>query len=34
MPKEKQIAKYDQSFPHTGIRQATKFFEKILEDLK
>lgn len=34
LPKGKQIAKYEEVFPHTGIKQASKLFEKILEDLK
>lgn len=34
LSKGKQIPKYSQTFPHTEIRQASKYFEKILEDLK
>lgn len=34
MPKEKQVPQFSQVFLHTEIRQASKFFEKILEELQ
>ena len=34
LPKGKQIPQYSQVFSHTEIKQASEFFEKILEELK
>lgn len=34
LPKGKQIPKYSKVFTHTKLNQASKYFEKILEDLK
>ena len=33
LPEGKQIPKYSKVFTHTKINQASKYFEKILEDL-
>ena len=34
LPKGKQIPKYSKIFAHTKVSDASKYFEKILEDLK
>lgn len=34
LPEGKQIPKYSKVFSHTKISDASKYFEKILEDLK
>ena len=33
LPKGEQIPKYSKIFPHTQIKQASEYFEKIVEDL-
>ncbi len=34
LPTGKKVPKYSKVFPHTKLSQASKYFEKILEDLK
>jgi len=34
LPEGKQVPKYAKIFPHTKIKEASQYFEKILEDLK
>jgi len=34
LPKGKQVPKYSKVFAHTKLSEASKYFEKILEDLK
>ena len=34
LPKGKEVPKYSKIFAHTKLSEASKYFEKILEDLK
>ncbi len=34
LPEGKQVPKYSKTFPHTQIKQASKYFEKILEEIE
>ena len=34
LPEGKQVPQFSQSFSHTQLKEASEFFEKIVEDLK